>query len=93
LVAIEATRIYDNDALSKGFTDLAGGAFQTCDPAADACITPNNNYALDIAFTSATSSTPEPSAFSQLGIGFAALAGFTQFKTRRTLPHMGGNAR
>jgi hypothetical protein len=40
--------INDNGALSEGFTDLTAGVFQTCDPTANACITPNGNYAVDI---------------------------------------------
>ena len=35
--------IYDNGALSEGFTDLKAGVFQTCDPVSNACITPNGN--------------------------------------------------
>jgi hypothetical protein len=38
----------DNGSISEGFTDLTAGVFQTCDPVADACITPNSNYAVDI---------------------------------------------
>jgi hypothetical protein len=85
--------VYYDRVLPQGFTDHAGGVSQTYDPAANTCITPNSNYALDIRFTGATSSAPEPSAFSLLGIGFEALAGFTQFKTRRMPPHMGGKTR
>lgn len=84
--------VFDGGALSEGFVDLTGGVFQTCDPNANACITPNGNYALDITTTGAVSSTPEPPAFSLLGIGLAVLFGFTQFKTRRTAPPMGGNS-
>ena len=40
--------INDNGSLSEGFTDLTAGVFQTCDPGANACITPNGNYAVDI---------------------------------------------
>jgi hypothetical protein len=40
--------INDNGSLAEGFTDLTAGVFQTCDPAADACIVPNGEYAVDI---------------------------------------------
>jgi hypothetical protein len=83
--------IYDNGALSEGFIDLTAGVFQTCD-LSGACISTNGNYALDIVSTGAAPPVPEPSAFSLLGIGLAAFAGFTQFKTRRTAPHIGGKA-
>jgi hypothetical protein len=85
--------VYDNGLLSEGFTDFTSGVFQTCDPATNTCITPTANYALDITFAGATVvATPEPPALSLLGIGLAALAGFTKFKTRRTPPRIGGNA-
>jgi hypothetical protein len=86
--------IDDNGALSEGFSDFTSGAFQTCDPVANACIAPDANYAVDIksTSTSATTATPEPSALSLLWIGLAALAALTQFKTRRTTPHMKGKS-
>ncbi len=80
--------IFDNGALSEGFTDLTGGAFQTCDPVANACISPNGNYAADIVSTqSDLLSTPEPSALPLLGVGLAALAGLKQQRKRRATPH------
>jgi hypothetical protein len=85
--------IYDNGALSEGFFDLSPGVFQTCD-VLGGCISTTGNYALDIVSSGAASPSPvpEPSAVSLLSIGLAALVGFTQFKTRRTAPHMGGKA-
>lgn len=59
-----------------------------CSKNSDGNFTPNGNYALDRVSSSTTSSTLEPSAFALMDIGLAASAGFTQFKTRRTAPHM-----
>jgi hypothetical protein len=84
--------VYDNGVLSEGYTDFTGGVFQTCDSEADACITPNGNYALDISSTGAILFAPEPSAFPMMGLGFAALAGLTQFRRRRTAPQIEGGA-
>jgi hypothetical protein len=80
--------IYDNGALSKGFTDLTAGVFQTCDPVSNACITTNGNYAVDITSTSAFA--PEPDALSLMAIGSAALVGLKQFRKRRQWPHAKG---
>jgi hypothetical protein len=70
--------IYDNGALSEGFTDLTSGVFQTCDPVSNACITPNGNYAVDITSTSAFA--PEPGALSFIAVGLAALWGLKKIK-------------
>jgi len=81
--------VYDNGTLSEGFVDLTSGVFQTCDPVANACITPNGNYAADIVSTAAdlTATTPEPSALPLLSIGLAALACLKRFHNRRMSPH------
>jgi hypothetical protein len=86
--------VYDNGALSEGFTDLTGGAFQTCDPISNACITPNGKYAVDIVSAQPDLETPipEPSTLSLLCIGLAALAGAKQFNDRRMSPHAIGGA-
>jgi hypothetical protein len=74
--------IFDNGTLAEGFTDLTGGAFQTCD---STCITPNGNYALDIVSTQADlSGTPEPAAGLLMGAGLAALVALQQLRKRRT---------
>ncbi len=87
------TAVYDNGTFSEGFTDLTGGSFQTCDPVANACITPDGNYAVDIVSTGADlTTTPEPGALSLLGIGFAGLTGLKQFRKRRTPPTTKGAA-
>jgi hypothetical protein len=82
--------VYDNGTLSEGFTDLTGGAFQTCDPVSNACITPNGNYAVDILYAQPDSPaiTPEPSTLSQLGIGFAVLIGAKRWNDRRLSPQL-----
>jgi hypothetical protein len=80
--------IYDNGALSEGFLDLTAGVFQTCDPVANACITPSGNYALDIVSTRADlRPTPEPAFLSLLGVVPAVLAGI-QVRRRRTMPRV-----
>ncbi len=82
--------IYDPTIpLSGGFSDLTGGAFQTCDPVADACITPNGNYAVDIVGlpSDLTTPIPEPSTLPLLCIGLAVLAGAQLLNTRRMSPH------
>src|ERR1700733_5702008 len=73
--------IFDNGALSEGFTDLTAGVFQTCDPVSNACISPNGNYAVDI--TSTSGFTPEPGALLLVAAGLAALTGLKQFRDRR----------
>jgi hypothetical protein len=70
--------IYDNGALSEGFTDLTAGVFQTCDPVSNACISPNGNYAVDI--TSTSGFTPEPGALWLMAVGLAALCCLKQLR-------------
>jgi hypothetical protein len=81
--------VFDNGALSEGYVDLTAGVFQTCDPAADACITPNGNYAVDIVFAQSDLPTPvpEPSTLPLLCIGLAVLAGAQLLTNRRMSPH------
>jgi hypothetical protein len=70
--------VYDNGALSEGFTDLTAGVFQTCDPVSNACIAPNGNYAVDITSTSVFA--PEPGALWLMALGLAALCGLKQLR-------------
>jgi hypothetical protein len=70
--------IFDNGALSEGFTDLTAGVFQTCDPVSNACITPNGNYAVDITSTSAF--TPEPENLPLMALGLAGLCCLRQLR-------------
>ncbi|HEY5328251.1 MAG TPA: DVUA0089 family protein [Acidobacteriaceae bacterium] len=81
--------IFDNGALSEGFMDFTGGAFQTCDSDSNACITPNGNYALDILSTQSLlpAAIPEPSTLPLLCIGLALLTGAKRFNHRRLSPH------
>jgi len=80
--------IYDNGALSEGFTDLTAGVFQTCDPVSNACITTNGNYAVDITSTSVL--TPEPGALWLMAVGLAALCCLKQLRKWRLPPHTKG---
>ena len=81
--------VFDNGALSEGFVDLTDGVFQTCDPAANACISPNGNYAVDIVTAQSDLGTPvpEPSTLPLLCIGLAVLAGAQLLTNRRMSPH------
>jgi hypothetical protein len=79
--------IFDDGSLSEGFADLTGGVFQTCDSGANACITPNGNYAVDIlSARDGLVSTPEPGVMSLLGAGLVVLAGLKRFNKRHTNP-------
>ena len=63
----EPFAVFDNGNLSEGFSDLTGGAFQTCDinsGGSIACITPDANWAFDLSGdigSSAPAPVPEPS--------------------------------
>jgi len=67
--------------LSDGFSDLAGGVFQTCNATSDGtfCITPTANFAVDIVdqsgagLTAQGSDVPEPAAAALTLIGLGAL--------------------
>jgi hypothetical protein len=82
--------VFDDGALSEGFVDLTGGAFQTCDPVSNACITPNGNYAVDIVYSQAESTppVPEPSTFPLLCTGLAILMFATRFHNRHISPQL-----
>ncbi|MGO9260987.1 MAG: DVUA0089 family protein [Bryobacteraceae bacterium] len=87
--------IFDNGALSEGFTDLTGGLFQTCNTTSDGttCVDDNPNFAVDIVSATGTmdlGSAPEPGALAPVSIGLAALACLKQFRKRRTAPHTKG---
>ena len=89
--------IFDNGALSEGFTDLTGGALQTCNTGGDGtCVDRSSNFAVDIVSASGTadlsapSAAPEPEDWTLLGAGVAALAGMKQLRSRRTAPRTKG---
>jgi hypothetical protein len=73
-----ANAIYDNGALSEGFTDFTAGAFQTCDPVSNACINTNGNWAVDI--TSFSGFLPEPGALWLVAAGLAGLGCLKRLK-------------
>jgi hypothetical protein len=76
--------VFDNGALSEGFTDLTAGVFQTCDPVSNACITPSGNYAVDV--TSTAGFTPEPGALWLIAAGLAALCCLKQLRKTKGEP-------
>lgn len=80
--------VYDDGALSEGFTDLTAGIFQTCDPVSNACISTSGNYAVDI--TSESGFAPEPAAFSLMTAGVIALSCLKALKKRRLSPNRKG---
>jgi hypothetical protein len=91
--------IFDNGALSEGFTDLTGGVFQTCNTGGDGtCVDRGPNFAVDIVSTggsadlSAPATAPEPGNLTLLSAGLAALAGLKQFRKRCTTPRAEGTA-
>jgi hypothetical protein len=65
--------VYDNGALSEGFTDFTAGVFQTCDTDGS-CITPSGNFAVDIVSSSLAETAPEPMALLLFVTGLTALA-------------------
>jgi hypothetical protein len=85
--------VYDNGALSEGFTDFTGGVFQTCDSVSNDCITPGGNYGVDIvsAHSDLTTPTPEPSALPLLAVSLMALGSWKQFRKRRRPPNTKGD--
>ncbi len=73
-----------SSALSDGFTDLTGGAFQTCNVAAGglACITTTSNFAVDLVSSSANLAVPEPGSLVLCGLGLAAVFGVGRWVKR-----------
>lgn len=64
--------IFDNGTLSEAFTDLTGGAFQTCNGAT--CVNDTGNWAFDVTTSHKIVNTPEPGSLLLLGTGLFALA-------------------
>ena len=73
--------IFDNGALSEGFTDLTGGSFplQTCVDAAD-CNNDTPKWALDITVPTASTSVPEPGTLSFVSVALALLMSLARRK-------------
>lgn len=61
--------------LSDGFGDLTGGVFQTCNVTSSGttCITPSNQFAVDLVEQGTNSTVPEPSTGVLLGLGSSAI--------------------
>jgi hypothetical protein len=69
--------------LSEGFTDLTGGAFQTCADLND-CNNDTANWALDVTTPTSAAGTPEPGALVVCGLGWMAIAGTRKLKKEKT---------
>ena len=64
--------VFDNGTLSEGFTDLTGGAFQTCLDQVN-CNNDTANWAMDVTVSGA-SQAPEPAAWGTACLGLLGLA-------------------
>jgi hypothetical protein len=58
--------------LSEGFSDLTGGAFQTCADLND-CNNDTANWALDVTTPTNVAATPEPGSLAVCGLGLMAI--------------------
>jgi hypothetical protein len=68
--------VFDNGTLGEGFTDLTGGAFQTCNTdmtGATTCANDTGNWAFDVTTSSKAVSTPEPAGLASLIVGLGVL--------------------
>jgi hypothetical protein len=69
--------------LSEGFTDLTGGAFQTCADLTD-CNNDTANWALDVNTPPSVTATPEPGALVVCGLGWMAMVATWKLKKEKT---------
>ena len=77
--------IFDNGTLGEGFTDLTGGAFQTCNISGGAttCVDDTGNWAFDLMTVGATN-VPEPATLLLLASGLIAVrAGLPPARRKR----------
>jgi hypothetical protein len=68
--------------LSEGFTDLTGGAFQTCADLND-CNNDTANWALDVTTPMRVTATPEPVSLTVCGLGFLAIVATKKLKKEK----------
>jgi hypothetical protein len=69
--------------LSEGFTDLTGGAFQTCADLND-CNNDTANWALDVTTPRNVTATPEPGSLAVCGLGLMAIVATWKLKKEKT---------
>jgi hypothetical protein len=67
--------------LSEGFTDLTGGAFQTCADLND-CNNDTANWALDVTTPGSVTATPEPGSLGVCGLGLLAIVAAWKLKEK-----------
>jgi hypothetical protein len=72
--------------LSEGFTDLTGGAFQTCVDLND-CNNDTAKWALDVTTPGGVTATPEPGSLAVCGLGLMAIVATWKSKKEKNESH------
>ena len=72
--------------LSEGFTDLTGGAFQTCADLND-CNNDTANWAMDVTTPGSVTATPEPGSLVVCGLGLMAIVATWKSKKEKNESH------